>query len=671
MSRSYQENGTGLLAAGNEFRPGGVPDARPRDAGSPLDNWRHSTPSERDPQHDPSFLIGQTDLAFQALLRSTEVKVNRAWVFFRLLRLLFFAALFWAGVVWHRMTMKNVEERQKVDADRFRRLLLFLGGVMIKVGQQLSQRPDVLPPAYCDELRTLLDELPIIINERDVRAAIMRQTRQTVEENFAEFNFIPVGSASVSCVYRARLPEGDEVAVKIRRPQILEQFTADLDAINWLFFLLEFLTVWRPGTTRHIRYELRDLLLEELDFRREARYQELFRRYHNRRKKLKVTAPKIYYHLSGEEVMVSQFVTGRKVSEIIEALERDDQDYIAALRADKIDPKTVAKHLVRSRYYSFHECPLFHGDPHPSNILVQPNNKVIMLDFGACGVFSQRDRNLMWQMNHYYSRDDVGGMVNMVLLLMEPIHPINIHPFKRDLLDAWWTGFYGIKSNHAQWWERSSLRLWLRFFELIRKYKIPIPRNMVRMIRATLLYDTVAARLYAKINVFKEFEKYADDVARRARRDIIRSVTRQLLTGPDDSHFLRFREIMDIGDDVLVRVRRFLDNQDFTFQELAGKVYSAIRAIVRLVMLSVGAAVIIGGVALVLRVFEVLKPNSWNPLRAFDADFILTAPKWDFANMPYSFGALQIMVLIWLFVTSVFIVSYVRRIYLRFGDVDD
>jgi hypothetical protein len=259
----------------------------------------------------------------------------------------------------------------------------------------------------------------------------------------------------------------------------------------------------------------------------------------------------------------------------------------------------------------------------------------------------------MWQMNHYYSRDDVGGMVNMVLLLMEPIHPINIHPFKRDLLDAWWTGFYGIKSNHAQWWERSSLRLWLRFFELIRKYKIPIPRNMVRMIRATLLYDTVAARLYAKINVFKEFEKYTQDYARRARREIIKSATRQLLTGPDDSNFLKFREIADIGDDILVRLRRFLDNQDFTFAELPGKIYSALRAVAR--MLGIAAGMAMAGVLIGL----------------FFKREIITDPTRTWTDVWNNSLLLRTIATTWLFLSVVLLFLYGRRIYLRFGDVDD
>jgi ubiquinone biosynthesis protein len=656
MARMYQGNGHGLLAGSDDLTRSHARAARPE-----LEHWRHATPSERDPRHDPSFLVGDTDLQYQALLRSSAVKVSRVWVSLRLLRLVYFAAFFWVGQLWNRVFIKNVEERQKTDARRFRRTLVNRGGVLIKVGQQLSQRPDVLPPAYCDELRALLDDLPIKISEKDVRAAIRRQTGQTVEDAFAEFNFDPVGSASVSCVYQATLREGDVVAVKIRRPHILKEFTADLDAVNWLFFFLEFLTVWRPGTTKHIRYELRDLLLEELDFRREARYQELFRRYHKRRKKLKVTAPKIYYKLSGEEVMVSEFVTGRKVTDIIKAIETNDEAYLAELRRDGIKAKTIAQHLVRSRYYSFHECPLFHGDPHPSNIFVQPNNQVVMLDFGACGVFSQRDRNLMWQMNHYYSRDDVGGMVNMVLLLMEPIYPINIHPFKRDLLDAWWTGFYGIKSNHAQWWERSSLRLWLRFFELIRKYQIPIPRNMVRMIRATLLYDTVAARLYSKINVFKEFEKYEQDVARRAKRQIVESAMRQLLLGPDDSNFLRFREILDIGDDILVRVRRFLDNQDFTFQQLAGKVYSAIRAFFRLFLLTASAGLVAAVVAATLYVLGQLQPS-------YD---ILESATWNPFGAKFGTSGLQIIILIWFAISALLILAYGRRVYMRFGDADD
>jgi ubiquinone biosynthesis protein len=666
MTQLNQTTGHNLLVAGN-----GLDKRRATDASLSLNNWRHGTQMARSRRQAPGFLVKPRDLTYQTLLRTTAVKVNRMWVLLRLFRLLFYAAIFWSRVLWHRVSERDTEKRQRINAEQFRELLIKLSGVMIKVGQQLSQRPDLLPPAYCDELRVLLEDLPTKIDKADVIAAIERQMGKPMRETFAEFNFDPVGSASVACVYRAVLHTGEEVAVKVRRPHIQKEFTADIDALNWLLYSFEFLTVWRPGLFKNFRLELKDLLLEELDFRREARYQELFRRYHKRRKKLNVTAPKVHYKLSGEEVLVTEFVRGYKVQKIIEAMETGDEAYLADLRNSGIKPKVVAKHLARSRYYSFHECPLFHGDPHPSNILVQANNRIVMLDFGACGVFSHRDRNLMWQMNYYYSRDDVAGMVNMVLRIMEPIEvPVKIEPFRKELLDAWWTGFYGIKSNHAQWWERTSIRLWLRFFELIRKHQIPIPRNMVRMIRATLLYDTVAARLYGKINVFHEFEKYSQDVARRARRQIVECAIRQLLFGPDDAAFLKFKQIAEAGDGLLSRVQKFLNDPEFRFAQVAGKIYSAIRAFVRLFMLSAAAGLIAAVVGAVLYVTNIMQPGDIQGSLSKRLVLLTPVRAWHLLP-PYSYGALQIIVLVWFIIVAGLILIYGRRIYLRFGDVDD
>jgi ubiquinone biosynthesis protein len=659
MTRLYQESERGLFAAGHDLERAFGPGARPRRM-----NGRGAR-GTLDPTHTPGLTVDPKDVEYRAVLRPGVVKVGRTVILLRLLRILFHGLYFWAGVLLRRLNRQDPEERVKANAKRFRALLVRLGGVMIKVGQQLSQRPDILPAAYCDELKTLLDDLPILIPRRTVVATVERQLKKGLWDVFAEFNFDPVGSASVACVYLAALHTGEEVAVKVRRPGIQRAFTADLEAIYWLFFTLEFLTIWRPGTIRHIASELKDLLLEELDFRREARYQELFRRYHKRRKKLRVTAPKVFHGLSGEEVMVSEFVRGHKVQDIIEALDTNDEEFLELIRRDRICPKKVAQRLVRSRYYSFHECPLFHGDPHPNNIIVQPGGHVVMLDFGACGVFSHRDRNLMWQMNYYYAREDVANMVNMVLLLMEPIHPINIHPFKRELQDAWWTGYYGIRSKHAQWWERSSLRLWLRFYELIKKHKLPIPRNMVRMIRATLLYDTVAARLYGEINIFKEFQKYERGVAKRVRQEIQESAVRQMLLGPDNEQYLRMRQVCELGDDVLVRLRRFLDNQDFNFQELPGKIYSAIRSFARMLLLSAAAGALAGALAGVVYIYRsggVVA--AWGELR----EAVMRVVE---QYLPGGASVVGLLVLVWAVSNLVFICAYARRIYLRFGDADD
>jgi ubiquinone biosynthesis protein len=594
----------------------------------------------------------------QAALRSKGVKVSRLWVLFRLLRAMVRSTHFYLGWLSHRLQRLEDDERQALDARRFRELLEGLGGVFIKVGQQLSQRPDILPPAYCDELQYFLKDIGDKIPLSAVEAAIKRRTGKPISETFLDFVPEPIGSASVACVYKAYLFTGEEVAVKVRRPGIEKQFTADLKGLKWILHLVEFLTIWRPGMSRNLRTELERLLFEELDFLTEARYQEIFRRYLKRRKKLRVTAPKVYYDYSSCELMVSEFVTAYKMQDIIEAVEQNNEAYLADLERDGIDPKKLAKQLVRSRYYSFHECPLFHGDPHPANILVQPNNRIVMIDFGACGVFSERDRNLMWQLNRYYSKENVAGMVNMVIGIMEPVDPVKgLYQFKKDLTDAWWQGFYGIKSKHAAGWERSSVLLWLKYFQLVREHQIPMGRNVVRMVRATLLYDTVAARLYPEINVFREFEKYTEDFARRTRRRIEKCGIRQLLQGPDDSNFLKLQQIADVGNGLLYRVQRFLDDPQFSFAAVAGKIYSAVRSFVRMLLLCGGLA--IAGVVMVATYKLLSNPHdTWQSLTQ------------SAANLPGS-GFLKLIAVLWFVSAAVMVVAYGRRVYLRFGDLDD
>ena len=606
---------------------------------------------------------GRNGRTVQAALRSKAVKVSWLWVLYRLLRATLRSTQFYLGWLWHRLRRLEDDERQELDARRFRRLLEGLGGVFIKVGQQLSQRPDVVPPAYCDELLDFLKDLGDKIPFAAVEAAVRRRTGKSISETFLHFVPEPIGSASVACVYRAYLYTGEEVAVKVRRPGIEKAFAADLKALKWVLHLVEFLTIWRPGISRNLRKELEDLLFEELDFLKEARYQELFRRYHKRRKKLRVTAPKVYYEYSSDELVVSEFVRGYKMQEIIKALEQNNEKFLAELERNGIEPKKLAKQLVRSRYYSFHECPLFHGDPHPANILVRPNNEIVMIDFGACGVFSERERNLMWQLNRDAAKENVGGMVNMVIRIMEPVDPVRgMYQFKKDLTDAWWDGFYGIKSKHSEGWERSSVLLWLKYFQLVREHQVPIPRNVVRMVRATLLYDTVAVKLHPKINVFKEFEKYTQDVAKRARRRIEKCGVRQLFLGPDDSNFLKLQQIADVANGLLYRVQRFLDDPEFSFAAVAGKVYSAIRSFVRMFLLC-------GAVALVCVVVGAIYKLITDPYNFLPRLTNQMSSAGEYLGGTTAF--LKVIAALWIMSTALMVVTYGRRVYLRFGDVDD
>ncbi|HTQ79824.1 MAG TPA: AarF/ABC1/UbiB kinase family protein, partial [Thermoanaerobaculia bacterium] len=444
-------------------------------------------------------------------------------------------------------------------AVRLRETLERLGGTFIKVGQQMSIRADVFAPTYCQELERLLDEVYADpIPEGYIREVIHQQTGKPLTKSFSEFDFSPVGKASIACVYKAVLRSGETVAVKIRRPNIKRLFKADLTALSWVLRTAEFLTILRPQTSTNFRSELSRMLLEELDFRLEVRYQELFRRYFKRRKKLNTTAPKLYFELCGQEIIVSEFVTGVGMKDLLAAVEAEDTGYLEALRAHGIDPRQIAKQLVRGSYYGFFECPFFHGDPHPGNIVIQPGNRIVLLDFGACGVFAERERNQLAQMHYYHSQENVGGMVQCVIQLMEPLPPIDLDGLRQDLESAWWKGFYGIKSHHSGWQERTSYRLWEALFQEVIKYHIPLPLNVLRMIRATLLYDSVAARIHPRVNVFREYRKYYASYCRRIQRDVQESLLRQLFFGPDPANYVRLKRFLDVGEVLLRRVQIFL-----------------------------------------------------------------------------------------------------------------
>jgi ubiquinone biosynthesis protein len=614
----------------------------------------------------------------------------------------FFAGLFDPLIVdgWAVLHRRSLDSRARIAhrrAVRLRRILQGLGGTFIKIGQQLAIRADVLPPLYCRELENLLD------NAEPIPEAYVRQVlerRGPLGQTFVTpFNFSPLGSASIACVYRAHLKEtGEEVAIKVRRPDIVRHFKADLAAFDWVFRTAEFLTFLRPRVSGTFRSELREMLLEELDFRIEIRYQELFRRYYKKRKKLHTTAPRIHFALSGEDVIVSEYVNGLWMKDLIVGVESGSEAYLAALAAVDVDPKKIAKQLIRASHYGFFECPFFHGDPHPGNIAIQPGNRIVLVDFGACGVFAERERLQLALMHYYQAREDVGGMVQCVIGLMEPLPPIDVDALRKALEDAWWKGFYGIKSHHAEWWERTSFRLWSALLSEVREFRIPMPLNVLRMIRATLLYDSVAARIYSKIDVFKEYRKYYQDYAERVKRRIQRSIIHQFFCGIDPANYVRLNRLWDVGNVLLQRTQLLLRQPLPQFAALVDKGFDLFTIGLKWLLLSSAVTMTAVGAGIAIIGRGVLKTaaavfSSPAEFLQSPAGFLRAHP--DFLKVPEDFlrpqaeflrkltgrgiqetvvgfktQAFEVVLVVWLAVMALIAIKYMRQLWFRLCDKD-
>ena len=262
------------------------------------------------------------------LVESAAIKISFGRSLRRLLTWLWVILRIWLGDFFDKVLRRDSPARSAV---RFRKALERAGGTFVKLGQQLAMRVDLLPWAYCVELSKMLDRMSPFPVE-DALQAVERTLKRPWQDVFAVFDPAPVGSASLACVYQAILKDGTKVVVKVRRPGIRETFTADLQVLDWLARLAEFLTIIRLGFTHKLRVELRDVLMEELDFRREARFQDIFRRNAKKAGWKFFTAARVHFEYSGEEVLVQEFVSGLWLWEVINIVEGKDPAGRALLR---------------------------------------------------------------------------------------------------------------------------------------------------------------------------------------------------------------------------------------------------------------------------------------------------------------------------------------------------
>ncbi len=456
------------------------------------------------------------------------------------------------GTLFDQILRRDTVERRAI---RLRQALEKAGGTFVKLGQQIAMRIDLVPWAYCVELSKMLDRMVPFPAEQAL-AAIERTIKRPWQEVFEVFDPKAIGSASIACVYQAVLKDGTKVVVKIRRPGIAELFRADLQVLDWLAGIGEFLTIIRPGFTRNLRIELRELLLEELDFRREGRFQDIFRRNAGKSGKDFFTAPQVYFDLSGDEVLVQEFVSGLWLWEVIALVEQNTAQGRALLKQLNIDPGIVARRILWAAFWSMDEHVFFHADPHPANILVRPNNQVTFIDFGSCGSFNNQQKVALEQMVLSMRDQDVESMTRASLALMEPLPPVDVPNLVKQAQNEYMRVLhtFNTPAKYTQYWERTSARQWFVLIRVSQKFNLPMNLHMLHMIRATLLYDSIVLRLDNQLDRYYEYTQFMKD-----RANLVKDKWREKLKeNSGDGFFLNIEEISKSFNDLMIRTQTVL-----------------------------------------------------------------------------------------------------------------
>jgi predicted unusual protein kinase regulating ubiquinone biosynthesis (AarF/ABC1/UbiB family) len=490
------------------------------------------------------------ELVFNAGVLKTVARLHLwLWGAFRFGRGLF--------VLW--LFRRNTDENR---ACLLRETISKMGPTFIKLGQQLSMRLDLLPYPYTSELEKLLDDLDAFDTETALQVVerAVGQSRGVPlvprEQIFSAFDQKAIGAASVACVYHAVLKTGEHVAVKVRRPGIGQQFAADLRALKWVLSIFEVFGL-PPGFLKNFHHELKSMLMDELDFRKEARFAELYSRKTRKTKQMRfISVPRVFFDYSNDEVLIADFVSGVWLKDILSALTTNEGQMRELLSKMNIDPIILARRIQLIARYNNFENIFFHADLHPANILVQPGNRICLIDFGSCGSFSRRELNAWRRWFDAQSVDDVGGMVQAALAIIEPVPAIDKDEFGQRLETEFWKNLYAIKSKHAEWSERISSRLWLDFLKLCREFNIPMRLNTLRMIRASLLTDTIAGRLDHDQDPYREFRYYEKGAGKRAKKRTRKRV--KALLGP--SKFIRIEQGLESTLQLLFQIQRTVNS---------------------------------------------------------------------------------------------------------------
>ena len=280
---------------------------------------------------------------------------------------------------WTYRRGESIEDRQRRRAEWLLGRLIWLGPAFVKVGQTLSTRPDLLPLPYLDVLAALQDRLPPFPNEI-AYAFIEEELDWKPETLFDQFGPEPFAAASLGQVYLAVTHEGEQVAVKVQRPDLVETIILDLALVRRLASFIERfprISLRQPWVS--LVDEFGSKLFEELDYVHEAHLTEHFRA--DVEDMPGVYAPRVYWEFTSRRVLTTEYIDGIKIIEKAKLVEAG------------VDIHALLSIGVRANLKQLFEHGLFHADPHPGNLLVLPEDgTLVFIDFGMMGIVSDEQK---------------------------------------------------------------------------------------------------------------------------------------------------------------------------------------------------------------------------------------------------------------------------------------
>ena len=390
-----------------------------------------------------------------------------------------------------RLRWLENDERPVFETTRWERIRLIieeLGPTFIKLAQALSNRADLLPQALIDELEKLQSNVPPFPTP-EARAIVEAELGRPLAEVFEEFEDVPIGSASIGQVHRARLRSGEEVVVKVQRPGVREKVEGDLRLLHELVRLTAgFLRGQGLANPQDVVEAFERSMTKELDYTSEARAMEQLRKLYEDYASFYI--PKPYRELSTGKILVIEFVNGCKITDK------------AQLLAWGLSPETVAETGMDIYLTQIFEFGFFHADPHPGNVLVRPDGTLVLIDFGMVGKLTKQQKYAFAGVFISMARQDARSMaVNFRRLAISSDIP-DMRAFEADLGQL----IEDFAVLDVQDMSMSDLADSLQ--ALIYQYKLQVPGAVFLILRALVILEGIGKVLHPHFNTFEFVRPY-------------------------------------------------------------------------------------------------------------------------------------------------------------------
>ena len=455
-------------------------------------------------------------------------------------RILRFAARYLVQTWWYelflprvgltRITERTRTRRMRRIAHNFRGLAIDLGGLMIKLGQFMSTRLDVLPPEVTRELESLQDEVPPVPFAQ-IRALAEAELGLPLERAYAFVDPEPLAAASLGQVHRARLISSDadqtgltDVVVKIQRPGIAEIIDVDLRALRqvaqWLSKVkLVYDRVDMPALTE----EFALTSVDEIDYLHEAASSERFAE--NFAGDARVGIPAVVWERTTRRVLTLQDVTAIKINDVV------------ALRAAGIDPSEVAAEFAAVMFDQLFEHGYFHADPHPGNIFVTPLPsadgrpwRFTFIDFGMMGAVPDTLRRGLRALLIAAASRNGKGMVDGIRdvgVLLPTADTLELERAMTKLFSRF--GGMGF-AELAEVDPREYRAFANEFGDVVRTLPFQLPENFLLVIRAMSLTSGMCSSLDPAFNIWDAVEPYSTKLIRDEGGNLIQDIGKRLVS---------------------------------------------------------------------------------------------------------------------------------------------